>query len=81
MGKSQTFQAFLIPRIEISQRRRRGTVPASLMSGLAKQSPPIIVTPFCPAPQLVSGSFLFLEQCQGARREHRMQILPHPGFM
>lgn len=42
------------------------------------QSPP---TPFCPALQAVSGSFLLLNQCQGARHEHRMQILLHPGPM
>lgn len=42
------------------------------------QSLPI---PFCPALQAVFGSFLFPNQCQGARHEHRMQILLHPGSM
>lgn len=77
-GKTADLSSFLYPQNGRSEEVARHS--ACISHVWTSQPPPATVTLFCPALQTDSGFFLFPGQCQQARHEHGMQILPWPGF-
>lgn len=77
-GRTADLSSFLHPHSGRSEEVARHS--AHISHVWTSLPPAAIVTLFCPALQTDSGFFLFPDQCQQARHDYRMQILPWPGF-